>query len=78
MNTYFFFIFWGAFYEEIQDPSKNGEKMIFGKSPVDSSKFCLHCSVLHRFQDKCVFAFYKKFKMAAKNDLKMIFQKSCQ
>ena len=39
---------------KIQPTSKNAMKMIFGQNFVDQNRYILHC-----FQDKFIFGFYK-------------------
>ena len=78
MNVYLFF---SAFYAEIQDSrQKWRENNFWEKSPVDSAdtlwvkKLRRNHSISYRFRD--VFLnFTQKFKMAAKNGGKMIFGK---
>ena len=48
--------------------TKNGRKTIFGRTMQDDhvypggQKFCQNRSILHCFQDECIFAFYTEFK----------------
>ena len=74
-----------SFMLKLKMAAKNGGKMIFfGKftgrlfSYPMGQKFCRKRSISHRFQDKCIIAFYAVIEDGRKNGGKMIFRKSLQ
>ena len=73
------------FTQKFKMAAKNGGENDFweklpGKAAytLQVKKSCRNCSILHPFQDKCVFAFNAEIQDDRQNGGKAIFWKSCQ